>query len=198
MALLEIKGLRANVGDVEILKGIDLTVEAGEVHAIMGPNGSGKSTLAQVLAGRELYRVTAGVVLYDGKDLLAMAPEERAREGVFLAFQYPVEIPGIGNTYFLRAALNNRWNAGYVACFAHLKRMLPLPAALVEQRLSIFSIYANAILSAREAALETRNNKNNRLWDRRFTIENILDTLEATITCPPSAQTLAILRADPS
>lgn len=98
----------------------------------------------------------------------------------------------------LRAALNNRWNAGYVACFAHLKRMLPLPAALVEQRLSIFSIYANAILSAREAALETRNNKNNRLWDRRFTIENILDTLEATITCPPSAQTLAILRADPS
>jgi Fe-S cluster assembly ATP-binding protein len=107
MALLEIKGLRANVGDTEILKGIDLTVEAGEVHAIMGPNGSGKSTLAQVLAGRELYRVTAGEVLYDGKDLLAMPPEERAREGVFLAFQYPVEIPGIGNTYFLRAALNN-------------------------------------------------------------------------------------------
>jgi AcrR family transcriptional regulator len=97
----------------------------------------------------------------------------------------------------LRAALNNRWNAGYVACFAHLKRMLPLPAALIEQRLSIFSIYANAILSAREAAQETRKSSNsNRLWDQRFTIENILDTLEATITCPPSAQTLGILAAD--
>jgi AcrR family transcriptional regulator len=96
----------------------------------------------------------------------------------------------------LRAALNNRWNAGYVACFAHLKRMLPLPAALVEQRLSIFSIYANAILSAREAAQETRKNRNSRLWDQRFTIENILDTLEATITCPPSAQTLVILQSE--
>jgi len=96
----------------------------------------------------------------------------------------------------LRAALNNRWNAGYVACFAHLKRMLPLPAALVEQRLSIFSIYANAILWAREAAQEARNRKNSRLWDQRFTTENILDTLEATITWPPSAQTLAILQAE--
>jgi AcrR family transcriptional regulator len=96
----------------------------------------------------------------------------------------------------LRAALNNRWNAGYVACFAHLKRMLPLPAALVEQRLSIFSIYANAILSAREAAQEARNRKNSRLWDRPFTTEDILDTLEATITCPPSAQTLAILQTE--
>jgi AcrR family transcriptional regulator len=100
------------------------------------------------------------------------------------------------NRETLRAALNNRWNAGYVACFAHLKRMLPLPAALVEQRLSIFSIYANAILSAREAALETRRNKNSRLWDRRFIIENILDTLEAVITCPPSPQMLAVLQSD--
>jgi Fe-S cluster assembly ATP-binding protein len=106
MALLEIHGLRATVGEREILKGIDLTVEAGEVHAIMGPNGSGKSTLAQVLAGRELYAVTAGQVSYDGRDLLAMSPEERAREGIFLAFQYPVEIPGISNQYFLKAALN--------------------------------------------------------------------------------------------
>jgi AcrR family transcriptional regulator len=96
----------------------------------------------------------------------------------------------------LRAALNDRWNAGYVACFAHLKRMLPLPPALVEQRLTIFSIYANAILSAREAAAETRKSRYNRLWDQRFAIENILDTLEATITCPPSAATLAILQAD--
>jgi len=106
MALLEIKDLRARVGEREILKGIDLSVNAGEVHAIMGPNGSGKSTLAQVLAGRELYQVTGGQVLYDGKDLLAMAPEDRAREGIFLAFQYPVEIPGVSNMYFLKAALN--------------------------------------------------------------------------------------------
>jgi len=106
MALLEIKDLHATVGDREILKGIDLTVEAGEVHAIMGPNGSGKSTLAQVLAGRELYAVTGGQVTYDGKDLLALSPEDRAREGIFLAFQYPVEIPGVSNMYFLKAALN--------------------------------------------------------------------------------------------
>jgi len=106
MALIEIKDLHAKVGEREILKGIDLAVNSGEVHAIMGPNGSGKSTLAQVLAGRELYHVTAGEVLYDGKDLLAMSPEDRAREGVFLAFQYPVEIPGVSNMYFLKAALN--------------------------------------------------------------------------------------------
>ena len=106
MALLEIKDLHATVGDREILKGIDLNVEAGEVHAIMGPNGSGKSTLAQVLAGRELYAVTGGQVTYDGKDLLALTPEDRAREGIFLAFQYPVEIPGVSNMYFLKAALN--------------------------------------------------------------------------------------------
>ena len=104
--MLEIKNLHASVNGVEILKGIDLTVKAGEVHAIMGPNGSGKSTLAQVLAGRETYEVTAGSILYDGKDLTAMAPEERAREGIFLAFQYPVEIPGVSNLYFLKAALN--------------------------------------------------------------------------------------------
>ena len=106
MALLEIKDLHAEVGGKEILKGIDLTVEAGEVHAIMGPNGSGKSTLAQVLAGRELYVVTGGEVIYDGQDLLAMSPEDRARAGIFLAFQYPVEIPGVSNLYFLKAALN--------------------------------------------------------------------------------------------
>src|ERR1700681_1623637 len=106
MALLEIKDLHAKVGDREILKGIDLTITAGEVDAIMGHNGSGKSTLAQVLAGRELYAVTAGQVVYDGKDLLEMSPEDRAREGIFLAFQYPVEIPGVSNMYFLKAALN--------------------------------------------------------------------------------------------
>ena len=104
--MLTIKNLHANVGDKEILRGIDLQVNAGEVHAIMGPNGSGKSTLAQVLAGRELYAVTSGEVTFEGKNLLEMSPEVRAREGIFLAFQYPVEIPGVSNTYFLSAALN--------------------------------------------------------------------------------------------
>ena len=106
MAMLEIKNLRAKVGDNEILRGINLDVGPGEVHAIMGPNGSGKSTLAHVLAGRENYEVTGGTILYEGKDLLAMTPEARAREGVFLAFQYPVEIPGVSTTYFLKAAVN--------------------------------------------------------------------------------------------
>ncbi len=106
MAKLEIKNLHAEVEGQKILKGIDLVLNPGEVHALMGPNGSGKSTLAQVLAGREDYTVTEGQVLYDGKDLLELDPEERAREGVFMAFQYPVEIPGVSNTYFLKAALN--------------------------------------------------------------------------------------------
>jgi len=104
--MLEIRGLRANIGDKEILKGIDLTVQAGEVHAVMGPNGSGKSTLAQVLAGHPSYEVTGGTVTYDGKDLLELEPEVRAQSGIFLAFQYPVEIPGVSNAYFLRAAYN--------------------------------------------------------------------------------------------
>jgi len=106
MSLLEIKNLHANVGGNEILKGIDLTVNPGEVHSIMGPNGSGKSTLAQVLARRESYDVTTGSITYNGKDLLEMKAEDAACEGVFLAFQYPVEVPGISNAYFLRSALN--------------------------------------------------------------------------------------------
>jgi len=104
--MLAINDLRATAGDREILKGITLTVNAGEVHAIMGPNGSGKSTLAQVLAGHPAYEVTGGEVLFDGKPLLEMEPEERAQAGVFLAFQYPVEIPGVSNAYFLRSAYN--------------------------------------------------------------------------------------------
>src|SRR5213082_47367 len=106
MPLLEIKDLEARVGEKPILKGLSLSVERGEIHAGMGPNGSGKSTLAQVLAGNPAYEVTGGSVTYDGKDLLAMPPEERAQGGVFLAFQYPVEIPGVSNAYFLRAAYN--------------------------------------------------------------------------------------------
>jgi Fe-S cluster assembly ATP-binding protein len=104
--MLEIRDLRVSVGGKEILHGLTLSVKAGEVHAIMGPNGSGKSTLAHVLAGRPGYEVTGGEVLYEGKNLLELAPEERAREGVFLAFQYPVEVPGVSNVYFLKAALN--------------------------------------------------------------------------------------------
>ncbi len=106
MSMLEIKNLHARAEEQEILKGVDLSVEPGQVHAVMGPNGSGKSTLARVLAGDEAYEVTAGKVLYRGQDLLELAPEERAREGLFLAFQYPVEIPGVSNVYFLKAALN--------------------------------------------------------------------------------------------
>jgi Fe-S cluster assembly ATP-binding protein len=105
-ARLEIHDLHASVEGNEILHGVDLTVAPGEVHALMGPNGSGKSTLAQVLAGKDDYDVSAGRVLFGGRDLLEMSPEERAREGLFLAFQYPVEIPGVSNTYFLRAAVN--------------------------------------------------------------------------------------------
>ena len=106
MSLLEIRNLHASVDGHEILKGLDLTINAGEVHSIMGPNGSGKSTLAQVLARRETYEVTAGEIIFDGRNLLEMKPEEAACEGLFMAFQYPVEIPGIGNAYFLRSALN--------------------------------------------------------------------------------------------
>ncbi len=106
--MLEIRNLHAKVEGKEILKGIDLTIHPGEIHAIMGPNGSGKSTLANVLAGRDLYEVTEGEIWFEGKNLLEMSPEERAREGIFLAFQYPVEIPGVSNTYFLKTALNER------------------------------------------------------------------------------------------
>src|SRR4051812_29018261 len=131
MPLIEIKGLRANVGDKEILKGLDLTVNAGEVHAVMGPNGSGKSTLAQVLAGNPAYEVTGGSVTYDGNDLLALQAEERAQQGIFLAFQYPVEIPGVLNAYFLRAAYNEIRKA------KGLEEVDPLEFAdLMEQKLA--------------------------------------------------------------
>src|SRR5215218_2227086 len=104
--MLEVKNLQVRAEDKQILKGIDLVVRAGEVHAIMGPNGSGKSTLARALSGHPEYQVTGGEVLFEGKDLLEMDPDERAREGIFMAFQYPVEIAGVNNAYFLKAALN--------------------------------------------------------------------------------------------
>jgi len=122
MALLEIRNLHAKVaaaGGREILKGVDLTVDLGEVHAIMGKNGSGKSTLCQVLAGRETYEVTQGSITYADKDLLELSAEERAREGIFLAFQYPVEIPGVNTMYFLKAALNEVRKAKGSAVLVH-------------------------------------------------------------------------------
>jgi Fe-S cluster assembly ATP-binding protein len=128
---------RANVGDKEILKGLDLTINAGEVHAVMGPNGSGKSTLAQVLAGNPAYEVTGGSVTYNGQDLLALDPEVRAQQGVFLAFQYPVEIPGVSNAYFLRAAYNEKLKA------QGLEEVDPLEFAdLMEQKLAMVEMDA--------------------------------------------------------
>jgi len=122
--MLEIKNLHVKIGDAKILNGLSLTVNAGEVHAIMGPNGSGKSTLAQVIAGHDDYVVTDGSVRYDGRDLLELAPEERAREGVFLGFQYPVEIPGVNTAYLLKAAINAKRrhnNEGEIDAFEFLQ-----------------------------------------------------------------------------
>jgi Fe-S cluster assembly ATP-binding protein len=140
--LLEIKDLHAGVENKQILKGINLVINPGEVHAIMGPNGSGKSTLAAILAGRDGYDVTAGQALYNGIDLLALSPEERAREGVFLAFQYPVEIPGVNSTYFLKAALNEvRKHKGqseldameFLALVKQKMKLLELPEDLLKR-----------------------------------------------------------------
>lgn len=140
--LIEIKNLSAAINGKEILKGINLTVNEGEVHAIMGPNGSGKSTLGYVLSGRDGYEVTGGEVIYRGQDLVEMAPEERAREGLFLAFQYPVEIPGVNNTYFLRAAFNElRKHRGeeeldavdFLAVVREKMKLLELPEAMMKR-----------------------------------------------------------------
>src|SRR5579863_2205028 len=142
MSLLEIKDLHATVGDREILKGISLSINPGEVHAIMGPNGSGKSTLAAILAGRDGYDITEGQVIFNGQDLLELDPEERAREGVFLAFQYPVEIPGVNSTYFLKAALNEiRKHKGqseldameFLALVKQRMKLLELPEDLLKR-----------------------------------------------------------------
>ena len=140
--LIEIKNLSAAINGKQILKGINLTVSPGEVHAIMGPNGSGKSTLGYVLAGRKGYDVTGGTVTYEGKDLLELPPEDRAREGVFLAFQYPVEIPGVNNTYFLRAAYNELCKhrqqeevdaVDFLAIVKEKMKLLELPDAMLKR-----------------------------------------------------------------
>lgn len=144
-ALLEIKNLRAGVKDREILKGVDLTINAGEVHAIMGKNGSGKSTLAQVIMGRDVYEVTGGSIEFKGQDVLEMDPEERAREGIFLAFQYPVEIPGVSTSYFLKAAVNaTRKHRGQpeldaAAFLKHIKdkmSLLKMPATFMNRAIN--------------------------------------------------------------
>jgi len=140
--ILQVKNLQARVGGKDILKGIDLVVNAGEVHAIMGPNASGKSTLSHVLSGRDTYEVTGGEVLYQGEDLLGLSPEERALEGIFLAFQYPVEIPGVNNTYFLKAALNaGRKHRGeeeldameFLAIARQKMKLVELPESLINR-----------------------------------------------------------------
>jgi Fe-S cluster assembly ATP-binding protein len=145
MALLEIKNLKVSVNGNEILKGIDLVINKGEIHAIMGPNGSGKSTLSYVLAGKEGYDVTDGEIIFNGKNLLELSPEERAREGIFLAFQYPVEIPGVNNIQFLRTALNAiRQHKGlepidaseFLKLVKEKQKMLDLPANLINRSLN--------------------------------------------------------------
>jgi len=150
--MLTVKDLKANVENKEILKGINLQVNAGEIHAIMGPNGSGKSTLASVLAGKEGYEVTSGEVVYEGKNLLELSPEERAREGIFLAFQYPIEIPGVSITNFMKTSINEiRKHKGLEPIHAvNFLKMLKEKAALVELDTKMTSRYVNVGFSGGE------------------------------------------------
>ncbi|TAK60475.1 MAG: Fe-S cluster assembly ATPase SufC [Bacteroidetes bacterium] len=172
--MLEIKNLHASINGKNILKGINLTVKPGEVHAIMGPNGSGKSTLAQVIAGRETYEVTEGEVLFNGKNILEMDPEERAREGVFVAFQYPVEIPGVSNTYFLKAGLNEiRKHRG----------LEPLDAveflALVRERLKVLHLTENLLNRSVNEGFSGGEKKRNEIFQMAV-LEPTLSILDET------------------
>ena len=150
--MLTVKDLKANVENKEILKGINLQVNAGEIHAIMGPNGSGKSTLASVLAGKEGYEVTGGEVIYEGKNLLVLSPEERAREGIFLAFQYPIEIPGVSITNFMKTSINEiRKHKGLEPINAvDFLKMLKEKASLVELDAKMTSRFVNVGFSGGE------------------------------------------------
>lgn len=152
MALLEVKNLHAKIEDEQILKGVDLTVNPGEIHAVMGPNGSGKSTLAAILAGREDYEITDGEILYEGNDLLDMSPDERAQEGIFLAFQYPVELPGVSMNNFLRQAINEqREHRGQEPISAaEFLKMMKERAALVELDPALMSRSVNENFSGGE------------------------------------------------
>ena len=172
--MLEIIDLHAGIADREILKGISLTVRAGEVHAIMGPNGSGKSTLAQVLAGHPAYEVTGGSATYDGEDLLALPPEERAQKGIFLAFQYPVEIPGVTNAYFLRAAYNEiRKSKG-------LDEIDPMDFAdLVEERLRLVDMDREMLQRAVNAGFSGGEKKRNEILQMLEPTLAILDETDS-------------------
>lgn len=172
--MLEIKSLKVSIGDKEILKGINLTIRPGEIHAIMGPNGSGKSTLASVLAGREEYEVTGGEVLFKGKNLLELTPEDRAREGVFLAFQYPVEIPGISTANFLRTALNE---------VRKYKGLDPLNGAeflkLMKEKMKVVEIDANLTNRPVNEGFSGGEKKRNEIFQMAM-LEPVLSILDET------------------
>ena len=172
--MLEVKNLHVQVDDKEILKGVDITVAPGEVHSIMGPNGSGKSTLAQVLAGRETYEVTEGEITFQGKDLLDLEPEERACEGIFLAFQYPVEIPGVANTYLLRAALNAKREYREEKPLKHIEF-----AKLVREKMKSLGIGEDLLKRSVNAGFSGGEKKRNEIFQMQI-LEPSLAVLDET------------------
>ena len=172
--MLEVKNLHVQVDDKEILKGVDIMVAPGEVHSIMGPNGSGKSTLAQVLAGRETYEVTEGEITFQGKDLLDLEPEERACEGIFLAFQYPVEIPGVANTYLLRAALNAKREYREEKPLKHIEF-----AKLVREKMKSLGIGEDLLKRSVNAGFSGGEKKRNEIFQMQI-LEPSLAVLDET------------------
>ncbi len=172
--MLEIKNLHVSVSGQEILKGVNLTVNAGEVHSIMGPNGSGKSTLAQVLAGRDSYEVTEGSITYLGKDLLELEPEERACEGIFMAFQYPVEIPGVANTYLLREALNSKRKYNDLEPLKHVEF-----AKLAKEKTQSMDIGENLLKRAVNEGFSGGEKKRNEIFQMQV-LEPLLAVLDET------------------